>query len=373
MSTIVHLVQKPMKAYINNSIADVAPPDDDKELHLVMREVVDALGARGAIITIQCSEDERYDILYCDNAAGIDHAMVRQLLDLGLLVYDEDGREEHRWKHHNFANGDELNLMLLPVRRIPGHDRMVITALFDSLTPEQHKRAEQAYCRHRPFALGYFRLWQFNRNRRRREQGLEAALDAIGFGVMLIDEAGNVVFSNEYAQRLLASKDGLLLHRGALRATNLQDGVRFRTALEHVIGGAAEESAKRVAATLSLGRSAAPALVVSILPLNYKMNESSDVAAMIYVAEPDRLDINHFKPMCKLYKLSLMETTLACLLATGNSLARSAENMRIKEQTARGLLKHIFIKMGVKRQTELVSLMILSLVKISNIYSIEYL
>ena len=64
----------------------------------------------------------------------------------------------------------------------------------------------------------------------------------------------------------------------------------------------------------------------------------------------------------QLYNLTPAETALALELANGLSLEEASETLSIRRNTARAHLRSIFSKTGVRRQTELVRIMLNSVV-----------
>jgi DNA-binding CsgD family transcriptional regulator len=64
----------------------------------------------------------------------------------------------------------------------------------------------------------------------------------------------------------------------------------------------------------------------------------------------------------QLFNLTKAETALAMELANGLSLEEAAEVLNIRRNTARAHLRSIFSKTGVRRQTELVRIMLNSVV-----------
>jgi DNA-binding CsgD family transcriptional regulator len=69
------------------------------------------------------------------------------------------------------------------------------------------------------------------------------------------------------------------------------------------------------------------------------------------------------EPVCRLYRLSRVETKLVSYLAQGKTLSDSSALMRIKDQTARSYMKQIFVKTSTNRQNELIVLMLSSVVR----------
>ena len=338
---------------------------DRDELPLVMREIADAMQARAAVLTIHPGAGIEPSILSADEAAGIGRDMVAQLLGEARLWPNWDRGDGHEW----ISCGNGFDVLSIPVEKIPGHSRLVISAFFYELDAEQRLMAEEVYLRRRPFAIGYFRLWQLDRTRSRRVDALEAALNLTDFGVLLMSRSGDLVFANEAGREILDKGEGLRRNRNTIRATELSDGVRLQVALDHIINsngeGRANDRPERRAPVTTLQRPAKAPLIVAVLPTEKRAAEPNDVAAIIYVLDPARDTEHLLQPVCKLYHLSPVESRLTSLIAGGATLMHAAEQMRIKEQTARSYLKQIFAKTGATRQGELIRLMLSSLVRVS--------
>lgn len=345
-------------------LSAISPPEDEEELRLIMQEVADALGASAIILTIQEDDQVEYTVLRILDKAR-NGLLLDRLHSIGAFIYDEAASDAHRWKNLTIE-GTTVDIMILPVKRTAGHRRMVLSALFSSLDEQRRSLAERVYQSRRPFAVGYFRIWQIDRTRQSRELALEAALNSFGVGFVLIDQNANTVFVNTVALKLLQSGNGLRLDGNRIHATHLADAVRLRTALEHVT-----TSGVREAPMLAIARSSAPPLTLLALPLEWGKSEIQSAAAVIYIVEPAVSISAVLEPLCQIYQLTPSETKLTCLLATGKTLGDCAERIKIKEQTARSVLKQIFRKTGTTRQSELIILLFSSIIRISNSTRIE--
>ncbi len=95
-----------------------------------------------------------------------------------------------------------------------------------------------------------------------------------------------------------------------------------------------------------------PALVTSFVRAPRSDLDDGDGACLFFV-DPG-LDIHQLaEPVCKLFRLSRVETELACLLASGQTLATAAQSLHVKLGTARGYLKQVFVKTGSNRRSVL--------------------
>ena len=336
------------------------------ELPLVMQEIAEALQANAVALTMHPDGGLAPTVLFTDEATGVGRQRIHALLKQHVL-WPEAGRGERpTW----VRLGDACDGLVLPVQKIPSHSRLVISAFFNELDEAQRSAAEDVYVNRRPFAVGYFRLWQLDRTRSRRIDALETALNLTDCGVFLVSRAGDLVFSNVTGTAILDKGEGLRRSRGSICATELSDAVRLQVALEHTINmnceccrGAASDQRAPV---MTLQRSAKAPLIAAVMPAEKQASEPNDVAAILYVLDPARNTNHLMQSVCKLYHLSPVESRLTSLIAGGATLCHAAEQMRIKEQTARTYLKQIFLKTGTTRQGELIRLVLSSLIGVSS-------
>ena len=239
---------------------------------------------------------------------------------------------------------------------------MVITTFFDSLTPATQQAAEQAYLRRRPFAVGYFRLWQIANTGHNHMLALQAALNLNDMAIMLLDRTSRIVFANNRAQEVLAEADGLCRRQNRVAATTVGDSIKLASAVDHVIAAGAAGRSLR-APLFRISRSNERHLVVAVLPTDHPPADAQDVAAILYVIDPGVDLENQLPPVCKLFRMSPLETRLTCHLAAGATLQEAAGLLRLKEQTARSYLKQIFVKTDTNRQADLIRTMLSSLMR----------
>lgn len=336
---------------------------ETEELPRVLDEILEAMAADAIFLTIHPEGEiaaeaiggTAHDLLTPDHLAP---------LLTGFKIWPaRDPGDEYRWFSH-VVEGRCYDVLVMPVQRVEGHSRLVLTAWFEGRSAEQLRHAEDVFLRRRPFAVGYFRLWQLDRTLQRRLMALESALNLSDFGVILIERSGKIAFANRAAAQLIESGDGVDTHGGRLTGVDLQSSVHLRVAIDHVVHSIHPD--EDYAPLLQLKRRKGPPLIAAVMPVEEKALEASHIAAILYVLDPV-LDIGRtLKPLCKLYHLSNVETELASLLASGHSLGDAAAQMRIQEQTARTYLKNIFIKTGAHRQTDLVRLLLSSVIRSSH-------
>ena len=267
---------------------------------------------------------------------------------------------ECRWAEGILGLGSTA--MLIPINRIAGRNRLVISLFFDSVTNEMMEKAERIYRERGPITTGYFNLWQNERALRERAQAAEAAFDHSDTGFLLLDRGGDVVFANVAAQKMLDRGDGLRRIRRSVGASRIPDSVTLQVALNHVIASLGQDTLETVSPMVALQRDIGPPLIALLLAIPSRIGPNGATIAM-YVNDP-ALDIAvMLGPICRLYRLSPVETTLVTHLAQGLPLAEAAKRMRVRELTARTYMKQIFLKTDTNRQTDLVILMLSSVVR----------
>lgn len=215
-----------------------------------------------------------------------------------------------------------------------------------------------------PMLGAAFKLWQQLRSQTQERRGLAVALDAVEFGIILVNREGEVGFANASARAMLAEGRFLRKRGGVLCANQLRDTMKVQAALAAAIAantGEGPADAQSSEAGLLHLTADGQRVVVAAIPAEHPAQDPGSVAAMLVVHNPDRRYERLVAPVCKLFGLSAVETRLAIHLVAGHSLAEASRLMRIKEQTARGYLKQVFLKANVKRQSDLVRVLLSSL------------
>jgi DNA-binding CsgD family transcriptional regulator len=189
------------------------------------------------------------------------------------------------------------------------------------------------------------------------------ALDHLPWGVVLVDHHGNRLVANRRAQEILMAGDGLMAHGDSLRAELADETARLDRLLCSALKGAGDQ-APSAGGTLSITRpSGAHPLSVLVVPLRTKAEGLGDrvPAAAIFLSDPDMRPDSNEQHLRELYALTVVEARLAAWLSQGKSVEEAAAAMGVTVNTARAYLKRIYNKTGVRRQSELVRLLLLAL------------
>jgi DNA-binding CsgD family transcriptional regulator len=192
---------------------------------------------------------------------------------------------------------------------------------------------------------------------RSSNRGLECALDAFDRAVFGLSAKGKILFCNQTGRQLLAEGDGLSAKENRLVA----DQPAQDTELQFLVAQAAATGAgfSSTGALLIDRRSGKPAIRLTLMPFaGNLLVHISEVATLVFIDDPAKKPMSRAIALRKLFRLSPAETRLADLLAGGVELAAAAERLRMTRETARFHLKSIFHKTGLKRQVDLVRLVL---------------
>jgi len=196
--------------------------------------------------------------------------------------------------------------------------------------------------------------------------------DAIGrlsVGTIVLDESGKVLEQNLIARELVAANDGLKLVGGRLEASYPSDNRELQQLIRNAFFRHAGSpptlaqamSVSRPSGQVSLG------IVVEPVPSQEWAEGKGHPAAMVYIRDAAGKSLASTAAAKQLFNLTPAETALAMELANGLSLEEAAEALNIRRNTARAHLRSIFSKTGVRRQTELVRIMLNSVAALSRI------
>ncbi|MFY1021854.1 helix-turn-helix transcriptional regulator [Ectopseudomonas khazarica] len=193
------------------------------------------------------------------------------------------------------------------------------------------------------------------------------AIGRLSIATMVLDESSMVLELNPVAQEILSSNDGLKLVGGRLEATypsdnrELQRVLRGAAMRQGVAGADRAEvmSISRPSGQVSFG------LVVETIPTQELVEGKGRPTALVYIRDAVGKSQASSLVTKQLFNLTAAETALALELANGLSLEEAAEALNIRRNTARAHLRSIFSKTGVRRQTELVRIMLNSVVALT--------
>ncbi|WP_177412180.1 helix-turn-helix transcriptional regulator [Pseudomonas cavernae] len=190
------------------------------------------------------------------------------------------------------------------------------------------------------------------------------AISRLSVATIVLDESGSVLKVNPVAKEILDLSDGLKLVGGRLEATYPSDNRELQRLVRNAFAREGEEG-RAVAEAMSVARPSGQVsfgLVVEAIPSLDWAEGKGKPAAVVYIRDAVGKSIASEVVTKQLFNLTRAETALAMELANGLSLEEAAEVLNVRRNTARAHLRSIFSKTGVRRQTELVRILLNSVV-----------
>jgi len=195
--------------------------------------------------------------------------------------------------------------------------------------------------------------------------GLADALARIDVGIFVLDSMSRVVFTNRAAEKL--SRDGLAVINQRLLVGQSPDGVSLEAAVSRAIQGATHDLAVEPKSILIHRQRSDRPLIVYVLPIAAASKPEArflaQASVIVLAIDPKAGDPPDPAVVRDLLGLTLGEARVAALVGTGLSPRESAEKLNITEESARTVLKRVFSKVGVSRQSELVALLTKSVLR----------
>ncbi|WP_185266804.1 helix-turn-helix transcriptional regulator [Halopseudomonas xiamenensis] len=193
------------------------------------------------------------------------------------------------------------------------------------------------------------------------------AVNRLSVATLVLDESGGVLQLNDVARELLGQADGLKLVGSRLEASYPSDNRELhkliRDAVESKDAPQPRESREALSVTRPSGE-VSLGVVVEPIPGAEWAEGRGQPAVMMYIRDAVGKSQVDNRVAKELFNFTPAETQLALQLANGLSLEEAAENLGIMRNTARAHLRAIFSKTGVRRQAELVRVMLNSVVSL---------
>jgi DNA-binding CsgD family transcriptional regulator len=191
-----------------------------------------------------------------------------------------------------------------------------------------------------------------------RKSADETVWDSLATGVILLDAAGKMLWSNRSAGALLSTSEGLTARNGSLAAVRPADNA----ALQSLIREAIATTCGRIlgaggALSVSRGAMRRP-LSLLVAPLHTRPSFVRRPAAVVFVTDPECEPATSTELLRRLYGFTNREAALADLLMRGVDLRDAAERLGVSLHTARTFLRYVLRKTATRRQSELVGLLL---------------
>jgi len=193
------------------------------------------------------------------------------------------------------------------------------------------------------------------------------AVNRLSIATLVLDETGSVLQLNDVARTLLSQADGLKLVGSRLEASYPSDNRELHKLIKDALGSKDATQPHEIREALSIARPSGEVslgVVVEPIPVSEWAEGRGQPAVMVYIRDAVGKSQVDNRVAKELFNFTPAETMLALQLANGLSLEEAAENLGIMRNTARAHLRAIFSKTGVRRQAELVRIMLNSVVSL---------
>ncbi len=191
------------------------------------------------------------------------------------------------------------------------------------------------------------------------------AMDQLAFGVVILNDRGDIVHFNETAARLIGEDASLRINGDRLRTFAPADDRALDAAIATNLAEPTTNAARTGWLKLARRPDSAPLHILLKPIFEDESQEVRPIGVALYVAINDRPLVVAFDACATLFGLSRAEVALLSELVGGASVLSASTVLGITESTARTQLRSIFAKTGTHRQADLVRLVLTSLAVIA--------
>jgi DNA-binding CsgD family transcriptional regulator len=170
-----------------------------------------------------------------------------------------------------------------------------------------------------------------------------AAVDLLNLGILVLDHEGRTTFANRAAKALLQGRGG-------------KDRREGRAAFDRIRAATARGEAAEGCFTPSIANR--KSLIVLSMPSPNNDSGTGAASSIVFVADPTVEAELDLRPITRLYGLTRAETRLLQALVGGERVGTYAKQAGITLNTAKGYLKQLFIKTQIRRQSDLLRLVL---------------
>jgi len=185
------------------------------------------------------------------------------------------------------------------------------------------------------------------------------ALDLVRVGLIVTSASGQLLLANRTAEEILKLRDGIELGPTGLVRTSLKCTPSLSSLMEAVLKADGGSRDSVVPVRRPSGKRPLTAVVRGVE--GAMAEDPLAPATLLFILDPEIPVETVEAELRQLYGLTATEASLANLLMEGKALDDCCKILNIRRSTARTHLQHLFEKVGVQRQSELVALLLKSI------------
>lgn len=183
-----------------------------------------------------------------------------------------------------------------------------------------------------------------------------SALEDADRGVFLIDAHGKCTPANSLAEQIVTRADGVVLRNGQIECLDAEDSKRLRRAIYDCALG--RQSLAGTTIYVARAGGLMPLQILTMpFPASGGLFTGFEHRVMIFVTDQDVRLKRKVEGMRETFKLTRAEATALAELARGGDREQIARRLGLSLATVRTQLTSIFDKTGVRRQADIVRLL----------------
>lgn len=201
---------------------------------------------------------------------------------------------------------------------------------------------------------------EFHRLRTRQEM-LQSSLGRFMIGVIIIGPDGMVSYSNPVAEAILSQHQALAIdNQGRLQAYYSQENQRLQTLVAQLSIADRQDVNTRNRAIGLNHPDRVHGLNLMLVPLDESLTGEPQPAGSVslYLCDPDSTFNLPVEALRSIYDMTPAEAGVAIALVNGQSPSQISEHHGVSVDTVRSQLKSIYHKMGVKKQQDVIRILL---------------
>lgn len=180
-------------------------------------------------------------------------------------------------------------------------------------------------------------------------------LEALPFGVVLLDETGSLVFASAKALGLASSVLMTLRDGRPITCLSTADDAALQRLVQGAVGTGRDSLGGGSGGCLRLGNGAGPPLQLLVTPLPLRAGPFGQrAAAAVFFSDAAAVVGSLLGLLRSTYRMTPAEARLTEALVNGRTLQEYADAQQLSMNTLRTQLRAVMTKVGVGRQAELV-------------------
>ena len=249
-------------------------------------------------------------------------------------------------------------------------EKALVIALQRGIKSSSWKKDEMDYLTSlTPHFQRAFRIHREFTELRTSEQYLQACINRLLVGVIIVKPNGKIAFINELAKRTIAANPVLINNNGILKATPAHNDNQLQTLISRAscrnsnktLNNSSPETVAALSLKIDKGSAPLPMLITPIMyPFDEEVTNGNRPLQhiAIFFADPECAQQHSQDVISEFYGLTRAEAGVAIAISNGYTVAGYAKKNNITEYTVRTQIKQIFQKLNVSRQAELVKVLL---------------